>query len=99
VSDTGDVFAMTPAEARRVIHDDLLAGPVEDLWPGQRSGPQTSALHYLRRDGIDTVAQLLERRGLDLLAIRGFGLGYLDMTRRALGEHGLGLRGEEVSTR
>lgn len=70
--------------------------PVGHLWGIGLSALAARVLACLRRDSVETVADLLKRDHWDLTDIRGFGGGCLEEVRRVLREHGLALKGEEA---
>lgn len=68
-----------------------LAMPIEDMDFSVRS------YNCLKREGITTVGQLVERTEEDLLDIRNFGQKSIDEVKMKLGEMGLSLRKKEWS--
>ena len=51
-------------------------------------------VRYLEHRDIKTIQQLTSSTREELLAMRGFGYVRLHEVRRALGKHGLGLKGD-----
>ena len=69
---------------------DLLT-PIEDLDLSVRS------YNCLKREGVTTVGQLIERTEEDLLDIRNFGQKSIEEVKQKLAELGLGLKQREWS--
>lgn len=75
-------------EPEEGVRADLLT-PIEDMDFSVRS------YNCLKREGVTTVAQLIERTEEDLLAIRNFGQKSIDEVKQKLGEMGLSLKQKE----
>lgn len=70
--------------------------PVTHLWGIGWPAKVTRIVGCLNRDGIQTVADLVERDHWELTDIRNFGGSCLEEVRRVLAVHGLALKGEEA---
>jgi len=69
--------------------DDLLSKKVEELEFSRRT------LNCLAREGIDTLADLVEKSAEDLIAMKNFGKKSLAEVQEKLAELGLALKGED----
>lgn len=78
---TGSIFA--PAAGEKEAKLDL---PIEDLELSVRS------YNCLKREGIDTLSQLVSRSENDLMQIRNFGAKSIEEVKEKLAEMGLSLR-------
>lgn len=78
---TGSIFA--PAAGERESKLDL---PIEDLELSVRS------YNCLKREGIDTLSQLVSRSESDLMQIRNFGAKSIEEVKEKLAEMGLSLK-------
>ena len=86
----GEAEGLMPGpEAGQAEQSGELAKPIEDLDLTVRS------YNCLKREGITTVGELVEKSEDDLLEIRNFGQKSIDEVKAKLEEMGLGLQGKE----
>jgi DNA-directed RNA polymerase subunit alpha len=78
----GSVFAADPGEK-----DQVLDSPIEDLELSVRS------YNCLKREGIDTLQQLIQKSEAELLKIRNFGAKSIEEVKGKLAELGFSLKG------
>ena len=89
-ADLGAAEGLMPGpEAGQSEQSGELAKPIEDLDLTVRS------YNCLKREGVTTVGELVDKSEDDLLEIRNFGQKSIDEVKAKLEEMGLGLRGKE----
>ena len=85
----GEQVAETAAES--VTSHGMENFPIEELELGVRS------YNCLKRVGIETIGDLTSKSEAELAAIPNFGRKSIEEVRETLGQHGLTLKGEELS--
>jgi len=89
VAELSEAQALTLGPAPEdLAHASDMALPIEEMDFSVRS------YNCLKREGIQTVGDLVQRTEQDLLDIRNFGQKSIDEVKQKLAEMGLGLRGE-----